>query len=139
MYLIEELIGTVIKSSAIYSTKPWGNIKQADFLNQAICINTELSPFEILDKIQFIEEKIGRKRIIKWGPRKIDIDILFYDEQIIKKERLVIPHPQIERRNFVLKPMVEIASKLVHPIFKKSIEELYINSQDTLDVKLLNE
>lgn len=139
IYFVEKLVGKVINMSSIYNSKAWGNTKQADFLNQAISVETKLSPYNLLDKIQFIEKKLGRKRIIKWGPRKIDIDILFYDQLVMQKDRLEIPHPHIERRNFVLKPMVEIAAEFIHPILQKSIKELYTNSEDSLEVNLFNE
>jgi len=86
---------------------------------------TQLSPAELLDFVLSIEEKMGRKRLFKWGPRNIDIDILFYDSATIDQENLKIPHPELHKREFVLLPLIEIAPDFVHPAFKKTVLELY--------------
>lgn len=137
---IEKEIGKVIKISSIYETEPWGNPNQASFYNQVIAIATSLSPTELLDKLLSIEMKMGRERNkqTKWEKRIIDIDILFYNEEVINTAMLIIPHPRLHERNFTLKPLLEIAPKLFHPVLKKSIEELFNDSTDGLAVHKLN-
>lgn len=98
----------VKKSSSVYVTRPYGNIEQDDFLNAVILINTSLNPEELLKKVLEIEEKMGRVRSIEWGPRKIDIDILFYDKLHYQSPSLQIPHPEIKKRAFVIIPLLEV-------------------------------
>lgn len=116
----------IIKISNFYRTKPYGYINQKNFINFAIEINTSYSPFEFLKKCQKIENKLGRKRTVRWGPRTIDIDIIFWNDEIIDTEDLKIPHYDLHNREFVLKPLIDIAPEFVHPIFKKTIKELYL-------------
>ncbi len=99
----------VLKKSGIYETKPWGLTDQPDFWNQVLEIETSLSPLSLLDACQDIENSLGRVRIIRWGPRTIDIDLLSYDNKEWKDERLILPHPRMELREFVLAPLREIA------------------------------
>lgn len=106
--LIGNQIGKVLKQSSIHETKAWGNTNQPDFLNMVIRIETELTPELLLEKCLSIEKEIGRVREEKWGPRIIDIDILYYNDLIIDNENLKIPHPFINEREFVLKPLTEI-------------------------------
>ena len=134
---ISEEIGSLVKASAVYETKPWGIENQPDFLNQALEIATHYDPFEVLDRILNIEKKMGRKREIKWGERLIDIDILFYGDEIIQAPRLNIPHPYLHHRNFVLIPLLEIAPQFRHPVLQASIQELYSTSQDPLEVEAI--
>ncbi|AHF05741.1 2-amino-4-hydroxy-6-hydroxymethyldihydropteridine diphosphokinase [Desulfitobacterium metallireducens] len=103
------------KKSSIYETKPWGKLDQPDFWNQVLEIETELSPLDLLDVCQNIENELGRKRIVHWGPRTVDIDILTYDNRVYENERLILPHPRMEERAFVLVPLREIAPKLILP------------------------
>src|ERR1043165_899755 len=91
-------VGGVIASSSVYVTAAWGNENQEDFLNQAIEIDSPLSPYELLTRVQDIELGMGRKRVEKWGPRLIDIDILFYRDDVIKASNLIVPHPGIQDR-----------------------------------------
>ena len=133
--LIGKKIGSISQASLIYHTKAWGITDQPDFLNQALEVQTTLNPFELLEAIHYIEQKMGRKREIKWGERLIDIDILFYSNQIINTEHLTIPHPYLHYRNFVLVPMLEIAPSLEHPILRMTIAELCSNSEDELQVE----
>ncbi len=100
----------VTKESSIYETEPYGYINQPNFLNMVVEINTTLSPMGLLNFVNDIEAKLGRKRLIHWGPRTIDIDILLYDGMIIKNEVLEVPHPYIMKRLFVLVPLAEIYS-----------------------------
>lgn len=116
--------GHILSESAIYETEPWGLKNQPNFLNQVILFETYLPPAEILKELKTIEKDLGRVKTVKYGPRLIDIDILFYDELILKTELLTIPHPHIVNRAFVLVPLDEIASDFIHPVVKKNIHEL---------------
>lgn len=132
--LVKEL-GRVIKVSSIYRTKAWGNINQDDFLNQALAIISSFSPVDLLKHLKEIERKLGRAAVEKWAPRIIDIDILFYSDQIIQSKDLTIPHPFIAQRRFALTPLAEIAAHLIHPELGISMEELLERCPDTLAVK----
>lgn len=122
--LISRRIGMIMVQSKVYETDPWGDTNQENFLNKAVSILTTKSPDEVLKAIKNIERKMGRVYTKKWGPRIIDIDILFYGEEIIKNHNLIIPHPQITNRNFVLIPLIDICPDFVHPVLKKTIREL---------------
>lgn len=115
----------VTKTSSFIITKPVGEVEQEDFLNGALEIKTLRTPDELLELIGKIETDLKRVRIIHWGPRTIDLDILYYDNQVIGTEQLTIPHPELQNREFVLKPMCEIAPNLNHPIYGKTIYQLY--------------
>lgn len=115
----------LIKLSSFYETEPIGP-KQRNFYNIVGKFKTSLKPFDLLKTVKQIEQKLGRTKTYHWGPRVIDIDILFYGKQIIKTKNLVIPHKEIINRKFVLVPMREIAPKFVHPIYHKTISSLYI-------------
>ena len=134
--LLEEKVGNILAKSSLYETEAWGVKEQPDFLNQALEIITSLAPREVLDEIKTIEHSLGRAVKVKWGQRKIDIDILFYDDEIINTEHLNIPHPQLEKRNFVLVPMLEIAGDKMHPTLNKTIEELYDECRDDGEVMI---
>ncbi|MEK7255186.1 MAG: 2-amino-4-hydroxy-6-hydroxymethyldihydropteridine diphosphokinase [Bacteroidota bacterium] len=135
--LITEKIGNVVKASSLYETAAWGHVEQPEYLNQALEVTTELSPMEVLQAIFEIENALGRTRRNKWEARTMDIDILFYDSKVLKTKDLTIPHPLLHRRNFALVPMLEIAPLKKHPVLDKTIEELYEESEDELDVVLL--
>lgn len=135
---LEKEVGPIIKASRLYETEPWGNVDQPNYFNQAIELATALKPVDLLKTTKQIETDLGRKRDTKWGARVIDIDILFYAHLQLETSQLTIPHPHIHRRNFVLIPMLEIAAKKRHPVFKKTIEELYLASEDNLEVYLNN-
>ncbi len=115
----------ITKVSAIIETEPYGYKNQDTFLNGACIVQTRLSPQELLTKLLCIEQEMGRKREIHWGPRNIDLDIIFYDDIIINEENLKIPHPDAHNRSFVLGPICEISPSFVHPIYKKTVIELY--------------
>ncbi len=122
--LIRKDIGKVILMSKIYETKSWG-FQSDDFLNICIMIKSDLLPSELLNKLKNIEDKIGRIRnSTKILAREIDIDILFYSDKIVNNEDLIIPHPRLHLRNFVLYPLNDIASDFIHPILLKTIYEL---------------
>ena len=126
--LLVEKIGIIISQSKDYETKPWGVTDQPDFLNLAIAIHTKLTPLEILEQTQSIENQLGRIRKEKWGARLIDIDIMFYGNEIIDETNLKIPHPLMQERDFALIPLAEIAPDFVHPVLRKTISELvYLN------------
>ena len=132
---IETKIGKVTRQSAFYKTAPWGNPHQPDFLNQVIMVQTDLTPFEVLENIFTIEKTMGRIRTVKNAPRIIDIDILFFNNEIIQQKMLTIPHPEIVNRRFVLIPLNELSPRLVHPVLNKTIEQLLLDCTDTQYVK----
>ena len=115
---------TLLKRSSIIKTEPWGMEEQPSFINMAVAVETTLSPVKLLVVLKEIETDLGRIETFRWGPRIIDLDILFYDDLVMEKPALSIPHPHIKDREFVLKPLAEIAPDLVHPVLKKSIKEL---------------
>ncbi|MEE8259444.1 MAG: 2-amino-4-hydroxy-6-hydroxymethyldihydropteridine diphosphokinase [Nitrospinaceae bacterium] len=117
---------TVVARSSLYQSEPFGITDQDWFVNSVAQITTSLSPEELLRACLSIEQAMGRTRTKKWGPRIIDLDILFYDDLILKQEELEIPHPGIAERSFVLAPMNEIAPEFIHPKLKKSIQGLLI-------------
>lgn len=121
----------VIKVSNFYETKPVGYLEQEEFLNGALEIKTLLSPKRLMRFLLEKEEELKRERIIKWGPRTIDLDILLYDNLITSEEEIIIPHPRMHERLFVLKPLSDIAPYVIHPILNKRVIELAnMNSED---------
>lgn len=136
--LLEEKEIAVIKLSSCYKTAAWGMQDQPDFLNQVVQIKTDLSPKQLLIKILSVEQELGRERKEKWGPRPIDIDILYYDQKVVKSEKLIIPHPEIENRRFTLAPLAEIACDFIHPINKKSQQQLLALCKDPLPVEKID-
>ena len=135
---IQKNIGKIVSASSIYETAAWGITEQPDFLNQVIIMETEFSATQIMKKILAIENKMGRIRTQKNASRIIDIDILFFNDEVINEADLTIPHPEIQNRKFVLVPMYEIASDFLHPVLKVSIKDLLSTSKDKLKVKLHN-
>lgn len=135
--LLEKRVGPIIKASKLYETEPWGDVDQPNYLNQALELETNLSPSELLKAVKNIEKELGRTNSEKWKARIIDIDILFYAHLKISLPELTIPHAHIHRRNFVLVPLMEIAPYKKHPVLGKTIEELYLESEDELDVMLV--
>jgi 2-amino-4-hydroxy-6-hydroxymethyldihydropteridine diphosphokinase len=132
---IEKQIGPITRQSGLYSTAAWGNTKQPDFLNQVIIVETKLSALQTMQTILNIEKKMGRIRTVKNAPRVIDIDILFFNKEIIEQEHLSIPHPQIRNRRFVLVPLNQLSPNLKHPVLNKTVHQLLINCPDKLNVK----
>lgn len=123
----------VVKQSSMYETKPWGVKDQPRFINMAIEIETGKSPEELLKLLKNIEKEIGRTKTIKWGPRVVDLDILFYDDLIFKSHELEIPHPLMHEREFVLKLLCEIAPDKKHPVIGKTVKEMmqFFTNTDT--------
>lgn len=132
---IRQHCGNILHVSAIYETAAWGNTDQSPFLNQVVIISTGLDPVTLLGTLLDIETSLGRKRIEKYDPRTIDIDILYYENEIIDIDSLTIPHPKISERRFVLTPLAEIAPELVDPVHKQTIQALLDLCLDTLEVK----
>ncbi|HZW70906.1 MAG TPA: 2-amino-4-hydroxy-6-hydroxymethyldihydropteridine diphosphokinase [Hanamia sp.] len=130
--LIQKQIGKIIRLSAIYETEAWGITSQPAFYNQVLEIDTLLSAREVLHLILKIEEEMGRKRTIKNAARIIDIDILFFNNEIINEHNLIIPHPEIANRRFVLLPLLELDPTKLHPVLNKSIRELLAETKDKL-------
>ena len=117
----------VEKVSTYIETEPYGYTEQDNFVN-AVCIaETKLSPRELLENLLKIELDMGRVRIIKWGPRLIDLDILFYEDLIIDEEDFKVPHIEIQKRSFVLEPINEISPDKIHPVFKKTVNQLLLD------------
>ena len=130
---LNDRVGKITEQSSIYETEPWGFESSDIFWNQALEISTPLSPEEVLVQTQQIELELGRTgKTDQYDSRIIDIDILFYDDQIIHLENLIIPHPRLQERKFALVPLCEIAPELIHPVFQKSIRQLLDECQDTL-------
>lgn len=132
---ISQRIGKVVRSSALYETAAWGNTQQADFLNQVLVVKTSKEPEEIMTLVLKIEKEMGRVRTEKNAPRVIDIDILFYDKKVCASKHLIIPHPQIQNRRFVLSPLNELIPQFKHPVLKKSVHQLLLSCKDPLAVK----
>jgi len=131
---IHQRAGKVTAKSSIYETAAWGKADQPSFLNQVVEINTKLLPDQLLSVTQAIETGLGRKRKERWGPRIIDIDILFYGDHIINLPDLIIPHPAIAERRFTLVPMNEIAPMWIHPLSGATMEQLLARCEDSLEV-----
>ena len=121
---IGDKVGLIQKVSSAYETQPWGVTNQDDYLNMAVQVSTSLTPELLFKKLKAIEAAEGRISIIQNAPRTLDIDILFYDEMVIASKLLIIPHPRLHLRRFVLTPLVDIAPDLIHPVLKKSIQDL---------------
>lgn len=126
---------TPVIASKIYETEPWGFTDQPSFLNQVIKATTFLDPFQLLIRLKNIEKEIGRQPNFRYGPRVIDLDILFFNDKILETDSLSIPHKEICNRAFVLVPMLEIAPDFIHPVSGKSIEEI-ASIIDHNDVKI---
>ena len=107
-------------------TEPYGNVEQDVFLNGVMKIETLLPADELLQILQKVEEHAGRERKIHWGPRTLDLDIIFYDDAIISEDDLIVPHPDMKNRDFVLKPLMQIAPYKLHPVYRKTISDMYV-------------
>jgi 2-amino-4-hydroxy-6-hydroxymethyldihydropteridine diphosphokinase len=132
---IEQDCGTIVQQSAIYETAPWGLKDQASFLNQALLLETSLSPALLMQQLLHIETRMGRIRTVKLGPRIIDLDILLIDSIIMSSDILELPHPALPARRFALLPLCEIAPQIVHPILKLTMFNLLEICTDDSDVQ----
>ncbi|MEL6122448.1 MAG: 2-amino-4-hydroxy-6-hydroxymethyldihydropteridine diphosphokinase [Bacteroidota bacterium] len=135
--LINLCIGPILKASSEYSTSPWGDENQETFVNQVLVINCPQEPMQLLSKCQSIERRLGKKTVRYWGPRAIDIDILFFGKETINRPELVVPHPYLQDRKFVLIPLAQVNGDMIHPVFQETIEALLAKCSDTGSVEEL--
>lgn len=125
---LEECGLRILSQSSLVESEPWGVKDQPRFMNMAVEAETDLPPSELLELLKRVEKDMGREETFRWGPRVIDIDILFYDDDIIDIETLRVPHPFLHERGFVLAPLAEIAPDKVHPVLKKTVSEIFASS-----------
>ena len=135
---IASAVGGIRKESEIYETQPWGYDDQPWFLNQVLEVSTKQEPQAVLRMIKQIEVNTGRNPGEKWHARHIDIDILLCGDLIVNENDLVIPHPHLQERNFVLVPLMDVAPEIMHPSLGKTIEELYLDCRDTGEVYIFS-
>ncbi|MEE4196603.1 MAG: 2-amino-4-hydroxy-6-hydroxymethyldihydropteridine diphosphokinase [Bacteroidales bacterium] len=136
--MINEQAGKILRSSSVYESAPWGFTAENNFYNQVVVVSTGLTPHELLQTVQTIENRLGRVREGKnYASRTMDIDILFYGQEIIDTPELVIPHPQLHKRKFALEPLNEILPGWIHPRYDQSIGMLLRNCEDPSEVKIL--
>lgn len=128
----------LLNISSVYETKPFGYIKQDNFLNAVIEIITQLPPEQLLKRLQEIEIQIGRTENVKWGPREIDIDIILYDDTKIIEQEIIIPHPGVYERDFFLIPLLELNNTLADPVSGKRLEEFIMELKDTYIITKLD-
>lgn len=133
--LLVEHCGKITALSSLYETAAWGKEDQPSFLNQAVEMETDLPPRQLIRRVLKLEKRMGRERKEKYGPRLIDIDILMYGEEIHNYPLLKLPHPELPNRRFALLPLAEIAPDVLHPVYKKSITDLLGECKDPLEVK----
>lgn len=137
--MIEERCGSVVLMSSLYESEPWGFETENLFLNQAIGVETSLSPHDLLNELLQIEAELGRVRRENhqgYESRPIDLDVIYYDDMVIADEELIVPHPSMHKRRFVLMPLCEIAPDFIHPLFRESNRELLARCEDRLRVRL---
>ncbi|GAB3841477.1 2-amino-4-hydroxy-6-hydroxymethyldihydropteridine diphosphokinase [Hymenobacter jeollabukensis] len=127
--------GRLVAVSGVYETAAWGQEAQPAFLNQAVQLSTDLTPEQLLAACQQVEADLGRERLELWGPRTLDVDILFYDDLVLQTEALTIPHPRLPERMFALVPLADIATTYVHPQLHKSVADLLADCPDKLPVE----
>ena len=135
--LNESPASKVISVSSVYETKPLGKIKQNNFLNAVIKIETALSPLNLFKELKAIEKKVGRTETEKWGPREIDLDLILYDDLVYSDEVLTIPHKGLTERDFVLVPLYEISPEIIHPELKRKICDISVNNSEKFIISKL--
>jgi len=128
-----------VEASSVYETKPYGYVNQDNFFNAAIKIKTEYSVIQLLDCLKSIEKEIGRIKTERWGPREIDLDLLFFNDLIFSNYRITIPHREVANRDFVLVPLCEIAPNFIHPALNKKICDICIDESDKCVIRKLND
>ena len=129
--LLSRRLGIIVEKSKIYESTPWRVDGQESYLNQVIEVSTKYSAEKVLKIVLEIETELGRVRVEKWGERLIDIDIIFFNDEIIETSDLCVPHKHMHERNFVLEPLNEIASTFIHPKYNKTVAELLKDTKDT--------
>lgn len=127
-------VGKITKQSDVFETEAWGYEQQPHFVNQALCIHTELDPENLLNTIKLIEQDAGRVDLGKWQMRVLDIDILFYENFVVQTRNLQIPHSHLHKRRFALSPLEQIAPELIHPLLNLSIRQLLNQCEDEKQV-----
>ena len=137
--ILNKRAGLIEDKSTIYETEPWGLKDQGAFLNMVIKLTSSFEPTPLLMLLKSIEQECGVTEKTKWGPRKLDIDILYCDDLIYESDALKIPHPHISERNFVLIPLMEIAGDFIDPVLQLSIEELFENCKDESEVLIFED
>ncbi len=135
----ENQLCKVVDTSSIYETFPYGYKEQENFFNAVIKVETELSLFDLFDFIKFVENNLGRIKRNKWGPREIDLDILFYNDMEFSNEKITIPHKELVYRDFVLVPLSEIAGDLIHPSLNKKICDICLENSEKYIIQKLSE
>ncbi len=135
---ISKDLGTISVQSSFYETQPWGKTDQPNFINMAIALDSQLTPEQLFEKLKNMEVEAGRIPSEKWGPRALDIDILYAGDTIIESDNLIIPHKGIYERNFVLIPLMEIAGEFEDPVKKITIDDIYDQCNDTSEVFLID-
>lgn len=136
---IENRVGKLVASSAFYETEAWGKEDQDLFINQALVVETKLSAEAVLETVLNIEEELGRERSERWAARLIDIDLIFFENEIIAvPDKLTIPHPQMQYRRFVLQPLSEIAGQFMHPVLQQTVSDILTTLTDKLSVSKIN-
>ncbi len=136
--LIQETVGPILRKSRIYETQPWGYDDQPWFLNQVLEVLSEKTPETLILKIKDLEIRAGRQPHEKWHARHMDIDILLVGDTVLKTANLEIPHPLLQDRLFVLVPLLDLVPDFLHPVFGKTIEELYLDCRDTGEVYIFS-
>ena len=131
-------IGEIISIAPLYLSSAYGFFEQPDFYNSIVLLKTKLEPLKLLNKLKLIEVEVGRKNRIRWGPREIDLDIIFYNQEIIETNELTVPHPDFKNRSFVLQPLKDIASELKSPKDRKTVAELLNNCKDDTKIELIS-
>ncbi|MBF0383634.1 MAG: 2-amino-4-hydroxy-6-hydroxymethyldihydropteridine diphosphokinase [Magnetococcales bacterium] len=129
----------LVGKSAIYRTQPVGNVKQPWFLNGVVVVETKYGPKALLNILHTIEHSFGRnrRREKRWGPRRMDLDLLFYGQRVLRTKNIKIPHPSLHLRRFVLTPLAEVSPQLIHPIFGKTVDMLLQDVDDAARVEHL--